>query len=152
MRSAEPNRGHTAVAALVRWGKVAAMITQNVDGLHQRSRVPEDKMIELHGNATYAACLDCRERYEFEPIRAAFEADGTLPVCDACGGDVKSATISFGQAMSVAAMRGAEAETLQCDLFLAIGSSLVVYPAAVFPLIATAIGRAPRICWPGRAV
>lgn len=136
MLKAEPNRGHRAVEKLVRTGKVSAVITQNIDGLHQRSGVPEDRIIELHGNSTYATCLDCAARYEIGPIREAFVKDETLPLCNHCGGAVKTATISFGQSMPEDAMRLAQIETLQCDLFLAVGSSLVVYPAAGFPLMA----------------
>jgi NAD-dependent deacetylase len=133
---AAPNRGHRAIAALVTGGKGSAVITQNIDGLHQRAGVPDDKVIELHGNGTYARCLSCAARYELEPIRAAFLADGTLPACEGCGGLVKPATISFGQPMPEDAMRAAQAHTLACDLFVAIGSSLVVYPAAGFPVLA----------------
>lgn len=136
MSKAQPNAGHLAVAKLVRQGKVSSVITQNVDGLHQRSGVPENKVIELHGNATYAHCLDCGERYELEDIRKTFLKDETLPVCRRCNGIVKTATISFGQAMPVDEMERAREETLACDLFLAIGSSLVVYPAAGFPELA----------------
>jgi NAD-dependent deacetylase len=136
MSAAEPNSGHRAVASLVTRGTVACVVTQNIDGLHQRSGVPEERIIELHGNTTYAKCLDCGHRHELAPIRAAFEADGTLPLCETCGGLVKAATISFGQAMPEDAMRKAEEETLACDLFIAIGSSLVVYPAAGFPILA----------------
>lgn len=136
MKEAKPNAGHMAVAKLVQRGKVASVITQNVDGLHQLSGVPDEKVIELHGNSTYAACLDCGERYEIDEIRVAFQKDETLPVCDRCNGIVKTATISFGQSMPMMAMREAERETLACDLFLAIGSSLVVYPAASFPELA----------------
>ena len=81
---AEPNRGHRAVAKLVSIGKVRAVITQNIDGLHQESGVPDNRMIELHGNGTYATCLSCEKRFELEPIKAAFEVDSTLPVCDDC--------------------------------------------------------------------
>ncbi len=136
MSQAEPNRGHRAVASLVSQGKVSSVVTQNVDGLHQASGVPSDQVIELHGNSTYAACLECGKRFELEQIRIVFEADETLPVCDRCDGIVKTATISFGQSMPEDEMRRAEEETLACDLFLAIGSSLVVYPAAGFPSIA----------------
>jgi NAD-dependent deacetylase len=135
-REAQPNRGHHAVAELVRRGKVAAVITQNIDGLHQASGIADDRVIELHGNTTYAHCLDCRSRFELGPIRAAFERDGEAPVCDDCGGYVKTATVSFGQAMPVDAMRRAEIETLAADLFIVAGSSLVVYPAAGFPQLA----------------
>ena len=133
---AKPNRGHLAVAELVKQGKVSAVITQNIDGLHQASGVPTDRVIELHGNTTYAHCLDCAKAYDLDPIRDAFLADETLPVCAACGGTVKTATISFGQAMPEAEMERAREETLGCDLFLAVGSSLVVYPAAGFPALA----------------
>jgi len=136
MKAAEPNKGHLAVARLVQLGKVVAVITQNVDGLHQRSGVPDEKVIELHGNATYASCLNCGKRYELEDIRKIFEKNETLPVCDDCNGIVKTATISFGQAMPVDEVQASEQEALACDLFLAIGSSLVVYPAASFPALA----------------
>ncbi len=136
MRNAEPNRGHRAVATLVRRGKVGAVITQNIDGLHQASGVPADKVIELHGNTTYAHCLTCGARYEIEALRVAFERDGSAPRCTWCDGLVKTATISFGQQMPAEAMRRAEIETLAADLFITVGSSLVVYPAAGFPELA----------------
>jgi NAD-dependent deacetylase len=135
-QNARPNRGHRAVAELVRRGAAVAVITQNIDGLHQASGVPAEQVIELHGNSTYAHCLDCAQRYEIAELRTAFESDGIAPVCAACGGWVKTATISFGQAMPVEAMRRAELETLVADLFIVAGSSLVVYPAAGFPELA----------------
>jgi NAD-dependent deacetylase len=137
--SAKPNAGHEAVAELIRRGKVDWVITQNIDNLHQASGVPSDKVIELHGNTTYATCLDCGERYEIVPLRARFEKDGAVPECS-CGGYVKSATISFGQAMPEAAMALAQEATLAADMFLVLGSSLVVYPAAGFPLLAKRMG------------
>src|SRR6266581_1441118 len=85
-QAAMPNRGHRAVDALVRRGKVASVITQNIDGLHQASGIPPDKIIELHGNTTYATCLDCATRYEFLDIRIAFERDGEAPRCRRCHG------------------------------------------------------------------
>jgi len=133
---AEPNRGHRAVDALVRRGKVGAVITQNIDGLHQASGIPAEKIIELHGNTTYAACLDCGTRHELADIRVEFERDGTAPRCVRCKGFVKTATISFGQAMPQGEMRRAEIATLAADLFIVLGSSLVVYPAAGFPELA----------------
>jgi len=140
MRAAEPNRGHRAVATLVGRGKASAVITQNIDGLHQASGVPANRVIELHGNTTYAHCLDCAQRYALGDIRIEFERTGDAPNCVACGGFVKTATISFGQSMPPAAMIRAEEETLAADLFIAIGSSLVVYPAAGFPEIAARKG------------
>lgn len=136
MEVATPNRGHRAVATLVARGQAACVITQNIDGLHQRSGIPEASIVELHGNGTYASCLDCGLRHELAPIKAAFVADGSLPYCRNCGGLVKAATISFGQPMPTRAMARAQDATLACDLFLVLGSSLVVYPAAGFPLLA----------------
>jgi NAD-dependent deacetylase len=133
---ARPNRGHRAIAELVRRGVVSHVITQNIDGLHQASGVPDDRTIELHGNTTYARCLQCRRRYELDEIVEPFERTGLAPQCGDCGGWVKTATISFGQPMPEEAMSLAEAATLECDLFLAMGSSLVVYPAAGFPILA----------------
>ncbi len=136
MKQAAPNRGHRAVAQLATRGKITHVITQNIDGLHQASGVPDEKVIELHGNTTYARCLDCHERYELAPIKQAFEKDETLPACTKCDGIVKTATISFGQAMPELEMARAQEAAVSCDLLLAIGSSLVVYPAAGFPIMA----------------
>lgn len=132
----QPGRGHTAIAHLISIGKASHVITQNIDNLHQASGVADEHVIELHGNGTYAKCLDCGERHELEWVRPRFEAAGEPPDCAKCGGLVKSATISFGQSMPQDQMARAEAATTGCDLFLAIGSSLVVYPAAAFPLMA----------------
>jgi NAD-dependent deacetylase len=132
----KPNAGHYAVARLVARGKAGAVITQNVDNLHQDSGVPADKVVELHGNASYAKCLECGERHELAALKEGFLKAGEIPYCRSCGGLVKTATISFGQAMPEAEMRRAEEESLDCDLFLVLGSSLVVYPAAGFPLLA----------------
>jgi NAD-dependent deacetylase len=131
-----PNDGHAAVAELVRRGLVTHVITQNIDNLHQASGVPEGQVIELHGNTRYAKCLDCGHRLEIAHIRGVFDQTGDAPDCPQCGGIVKTATISFGQAMPEREMARAERATLACDLFLVIGSSLVVYPAAAFPLVA----------------
>jgi NAD-dependent deacetylase len=140
-----PNAGHYAVARLVARGKAGAVITQNVDNLHQDSGVPADKVVELHGNASYAKCLECGERHELGELKESFLKAGEIPYCRACGGLVKTATISFGQAMPEAQMRRAEEESLDCDLFLVLGSSLVVYPAAGFPLLAKRNGAALAI-------
>src|SRR6202012_4694906 len=117
-------------------GRVSHVITQNIDNLHQDSGVPEDRIIEIHGNTRYAKCLTCGERMELEPIRAHFEKHGDPPDCTFCGGIVKTATISFGQAMPEIEMARAENATRACDLFIVLGSSLVVYPAAGLPLLA----------------
>ena len=132
----QPGRGHRALASLYRAGKVPGLITQNIDNLHQDSGIAAEDVIELHGNTTYALCLDCGKRYELAWVRERFEANGhRAPDC-ACGGFIKTGTISFGQAMPVEAMERAEQLTRSSDLFLSIGSSLVVWPAAGFPLMA----------------
>ena len=136
LQKATPNAGHRALARLVEQGKMTAVVTQNIDGLHQASGVPDAKVIELHGNGTYAACLDCRRRYELEWVREIFAIDERLPLCTACGGMIKTATISFGQAMPEAEMDRARDATMSSDLFIVLGSSLVVYPAAGFPIMA----------------
>lgn len=132
---AAPNAGHTALAELVSIGKVTSIVTQNVDNLHQDSGVPDEQVIELHGNAAYAKCLNCGKRYEYEVLKPRWEADEDL-TCDMCAGLLKSATISFGQAMPENEMMRAEAAALSCDMMLVLGSSLVVYPAAGIPLLA----------------
>jgi NAD-dependent deacetylase len=134
--SVKPNDGHKAVAELVSRGRATHVVTQNIDNLHQDSGVPDEKVIELHGNTRYAKCLTCGARCELEPIRVHFEQRGEAPECRFCGGLVKTATISFGQAMPEHEMERATEATLACDLFLVLGSSLVVYPAAGFPLMA----------------
>jgi NAD-dependent deacetylase len=134
---AAPGRGHRALASLYRAGKSPGLITQNIDNLHQASGISREHVVELHGNTTYALCLDCAERYELPWVRQRFEAaNGRAPSCPSCGGHIKTATVSFGQAMPEEAMRRAEEMTRASDLFLAIGSSLVVWPAAGFPLTA----------------
>ena len=136
LHQATPNAGHRALARLVEQGRMPAIITQNIDGLHQASGVPGEKVIELHGNTTYAACLDCSRRYELDWVRAIFADAERLPVCTVCGGHIKTATISFGQSMPEAEMQRAQEAALTADLFIVLGSSLVVYPAAGFPVMA----------------
>jgi NAD-dependent deacetylase len=132
----EPNEGHRAAASLVNCGKASHIITQNIDNLHQQSGVHADRVIEIHGNTRYAKCLRCGARAELEPIRTHFEKHGMPPDCRFCGGILKTATISFGQPMPENEMARAEEAALGCDLFLVLGSSLVVYPAAGFPILA----------------
>ena len=133
--AAHPGRGHLALASFYRAGKAPAVITQNIDNLHQSSGISKEHVIELHGNNSYALCLGCGKRYELSWVRQQFTANERAPDCE-CGGHIKTATISFGQQMPEREMRRAEQLTLDCDLFLAVGSSLVVWPAAGFPLLA----------------
>jgi NAD-dependent deacetylase len=139
---AKPTRGHLALASLYRSGKSPGVITQNIDNLHQASGIVQKDVIELHGNTMFATCLDCSGRYELADVKAKFDsAGGRAPDCD-CGGFIKTATVSFGQAMPEHAMMRAQQWANDCDLFLAIGSSLVVWPAAGFPLQAKRNGAA----------
>jgi NAD-dependent deacetylase len=138
----EPNAGHYACARLVAAGKAQAVITQNVDNLHQAAGVPAERVIELHGNASYATCLDCGLRHELADLKALYQATGDLPCCRECAGIVKTATISFGQPLPEAAMARAEVEAMTCDLFLVLGSSLAVTPANGYPLLARQTGAA----------
>ena len=137
---AKPNKGHLAVAQLIADGKATAVITQNVDNLHQDSGVPDEQVIELHGNVRYAKCLSCETRYELADLKRQFHALGRVEPCSRCGGIVKTATISFGQSMPEDAMADAQEQTSRCDLFIVLGSSLVVYPAAGFPEYAKSLG------------
>src|SRR4051794_17116653 len=123
--AARPGRGHRALASLYRAGKVPAIITQNIDNLHQASGVASDHVIELHGNTTYARCIGCGQAYGLAWVKERMDATSYAPDCLACGEPVKTATISFGQAMPEDAMRRATELAQHCDLFLAIGSSLV---------------------------
>lgn len=133
--NARPGRGHKALARLIAQGKLKGIITQNIDGLHQASGVPDEALVEIHGNGTYATCLECGTRYELDWVRARFEGTGGIaPDCIQCDGPVKAATISFGQAMPEKEMARADALARACDLFIVVGSSLVVYPAAGLPL------------------
>ena len=138
--AAKPGRGHRALASLYKAGKIPAIITQNIDNLHQASGFKADDVVELHGNTTYALCIGCGQSYDLPWVKQRFDATGSAPDCTVCDDPVKTATISFGQAMPEDAMRRATELVQQCDLFLAIGSSLVVWPAAGFPLMAKRCG------------
>ena len=138
--AARPGRGHRALAALYRSGKTPAIITQNIDNLHQASGFKTADVIELHGNTTFARCIGCGQPYDLPWVKERFDETGSAPDCRVCEAPVKTATISFGQAMPEDAMRRAGQFAQACDLFLAIGSSLVVWPAAGFPLMAKRAG------------
>lgn len=138
--AARPGRGHRALAALYKAGKSPAVVTQNIDNLHQASGFAADDVVELHGNTTYARCIGCDRIYDIAWARQQFERRGHAPCCTVCDRPVKTATVSFGQAMPDGAMRRAAELAQQCDLLLAIGSSLVVWPAAGFPMLAKNTG------------
>jgi NAD-dependent deacetylase len=136
LSQAKPGRGHFALASLYKAGKSPGVVTQNIDNLHQAAGIAHADVVELHGNTTYATCLDCGKRYELKWVKDSFDQSGRAPECVECDGYIKTATVAFGQAMPTEAMRRAEDMTLSADVFLAIGSSLVVWPAAGFPLMA----------------
>lgn len=134
--AAEPNAGHLAIAELYKMGKLDCIITQDGDSLHQRSGIPDELVIELHGTWARALCLNCGRKYPSEEIQKRLEAGEKVPLCEACGGIMKPDVIQFGQAMPEKETREAERRAGTCDLLLVCGSSLVVYPAAQMPLIA----------------
>jgi NAD-dependent deacetylase len=138
--AARPGRGHRALASLYRAGKIPAVVTQNIDNLHQASGFAAQHVVELHGNTTYARCIGCGRAYDLAWVKQSFDTIRGAPDCADCDEPVKTATISFGQAMPEDAMRRATELAQQCDLFIAIGSSLVVWPAAGFPLMAKQSG------------
>ena len=136
----EPNPAHYAIAELDKLGKLDCVITQNVDGLHQKAGVPEEKVIELHGTTKWVKCLGCGKRYSMSEIAERLDAGVEEPVCDDCGGILKPATISFGEPMPVRETSEAERRSRECDLMIVVGSSLVVYPAAYMPVHAMESG------------
>lgn len=137
--AAEPNAGHRALAALAGQGRLACLITQNIDGLHQRAGHPAENLIEIHGNATHGRCLECREPMPLDKVRDHIQLDGTSPRCR-CGGLVKAAVVSFGEKVPEALIGRAVDAARRASLFIVVGSSLVVQPAARLPLIAAQSG------------
>lgn len=140
MRNAPPNAGHRAFAELERQGRLRALITQNIDGLHQRAG--NANVIELHGTTVEAECLTCGVRISMDEAVKRVMAGDLAPECDGCGGLLKPATVSFGQSMPALAIQAAAEACQDCDVLLAVGSSLVVYPAAAFPEVAKQNGAA----------
>ena len=140
MRDAQPNAGHHAFFELHRQGRLDALITQNIERLHQRSGVPTEKVFELHGTTTEAACLTCGDRITSDEACRRIAAGEKAPRCRECGGFLKPATISFGQAMPHEVLEQSVAAAEACDLMLAVGSSLVVEPAASIPRVARFAG------------
>ena len=140
MREAKPNAGHHAFVELHRQGRLLALVTQNIERLHQRSGLPAETVLELHGTTTEAECLTCGDRITSDEACRRIEAGERAPRCRACGGLLKPATISFGQAMPLDVLARAQEAAETCDLLIAVGSSLVVEPAASIPRVAKAAG------------
>ncbi|WP_350334222.1 SIR2 family NAD-dependent protein deacylase [Coralliovum pocilloporae] len=133
---AEPGKAHTFMADLIRQGRASAAITQNIDGLHERSGVSPDRVVALHGHGTFSRCLGCGERAELDDMQRIVDETGLSPRCETCGELHKAAVISFGQALSEQDLHKAINYSSDCDLFIAVGSSLQVQPAASLPLVA----------------
>jgi NAD-dependent deacetylase len=138
--SARPNPAHNAIAELERMGKLDCVITQNIDNLHQEAGNSPERVIELHGTMKYCKCLDCGKRFPREEIETMLDQGMETPRCNECNGLVKSATIAFGEAMPARETAEAQRRSTECDLFITIGSSLVVYPAAYMPRYALQSG------------
>ena len=133
---AQPNQAHLAIAELEKMGKLDCVITQNIDGLHFKAGNSQEKVIELHGTAIFVSCLSCKKRYDRHEIQERIRKGQKAPRCDSCGGLLKPATISFGQSMPEKETEEAYHRSSLCDLFIVVGSSLVVQPAASMPLMA----------------
>ena len=140
INKAKPNLGHQKIAEIMKKKDLSHLITQNVDNLHQESGVGDDQITELHGNATYAKCLDCQLRHGLAKLKESFLRTKEPPQCSECNGLIKTATISFGQAMPEEEMVIAQKKSISCDLFICIGTSLAVFPAADLPVLAKETG------------
>lgn len=137
---AEPNQAHVAIAELEKLGKLTCVITQNIDNLHQKAGCDPKKVYELHGNMNWIRCLDCHEVYRLEGILAKHHPADDVPVCERCRGILKPDVIFFGESLPPATLKQATHHACHCDLLIAIGSSLVVYPAAYMPIYAKSAG------------
>ena len=140
INEAKPNQGHQKIAEIMKRKDLSHLITQNVDNLHQESGVSDSQITELHGNATYAKCLDCQLRYDLAKLKESFLSTKVPPLCNECNGLIKTATISFGQPMPEEEMVIAQKKSVSCDLFICIGTSLAVFPAADLPVLAKETG------------
>ncbi len=137
---AKPNPAHYAIAELDKLGKLDCVVTQNVDNLHQKAGVPDDKVFELHGNMQWAICLSCGRRYSFEQVKTRLDEGEETPDCEACHGILKPGVVFFGESLPEKVLKEATHRSHNCDLFIVIGSTLVVYPAAYMPVYAVDSG------------
>ncbi|HEY5706588.1 MAG TPA: Sir2 family NAD-dependent protein deacetylase [Terrimicrobiaceae bacterium] len=140
MRDAQPNDVHRAIVELYHTGKLLAVVTQNIDGLHQMAGLPEEQVVELHGTNRWIECLACKRRFDPQPLFDEFSFTLRPPRCSECAGLLKPATISFGQNLDPSTLHAAERAAEECDSVIALGSTLSVYPAAGFPLVAARRG------------
>ncbi len=137
---AQPNAAHYAIADLNRLGRLDCVITQNIDNLHQKAGVPDERVFELHGNMQWAVCLRCGRRYPFTQISIRMEGGEEIPDCEDCHGLLKPAVVFFGESLPEKVLREAASRAANCDLCIVIGSTLVVYPAAYMPVYAVEAG------------
>jgi NAD-dependent deacetylase len=137
---ASPNAAHMAIAELYRTGRLDCVITQNIDNLHQKAGVPDEKVFELHGNMKWAVCLNCGRRFPFEEIKSRIDSDEEIPDCPACRGTLKPDIVMFGEQLPYQVLEDAGLRSRAADLFIVIGSTLVVYPAAYMPIYAIQSG------------
>jgi NAD-dependent deacetylase len=135
-KTVKPNIGHYAIRDFERRGRLLGLITQNIDGLHSLAGVSDEKIVELHGTDRFVKCLECEKSFDPEEIYRTIVGEFKSPTCNHCGGHLKSATVSFGQQMPPKAMQQAQTWTEAAEVFVVIGSSLQVQPAASFPVIA----------------
>ncbi|MEJ2717638.1 MAG: NAD-dependent deacylase [Deltaproteobacteria bacterium] len=141
MKAARPNAAHEAVVEIEKSGRMAALITQNIDGLHRTAGSDPERMYELHGTVMEVSCLNCNARWPREEITERMDREGIdVPYCEHCGGPLKTATIAFGQSLVPEVLEGSFHHARNCDLFLTIGSSLVVQPANMLPVQAKQAG------------
>lgn len=140
VKDAKPNKGHFAVTELYNMGKLDCVITQNTDGLHQKAGTPESKMLELHGTMHWVGCLTCNKRFPRDYAHQKMLNGEKVPRCGDCGGILKPGTVAYGQSLPERETQESIDRSSACDLFLAAGSSLVVYPAAQMPLLAKRSG------------
>ncbi|MCX7912082.1 MAG: NAD-dependent deacylase [Dehalococcoidales bacterium] len=137
---ASPNAAHIAIAELYRMGRLDCVITQNIDGLHQRAGLPDEIVFELHGNMRWAVCLDCGRRYPFEEVKRRLDAGEEIPACSPCRGVIKPDVVMFGEQLPYDVLEEAGRRSRRADVFIVIGSTLVVYPAAYMPMYAVQSG------------
>jgi NAD-dependent deacetylase len=140
LAEAEPNLAHHAIAELHQLGKLDCVITQNIDSLHQKAGVPEDRVFELHGNVRWVVCLSCRRRFPMPEVLQRIKDGIAVPDCPDCQGILKPDAVFFGEALPQGTLREAIRRSQNCDLFIVIGSTLVIYPAAYIPTYATEAG------------
>ena len=132
----KPNPAHYAIAEMDRLGKLDCVITQNVDGLHQKAEVPDKKVFELHGTLRWVICLSCGRRYSFERIKSRLDKGEEMPDCEACHGMLKPDVVLFGESLPEKVLKEATFHSYESDLFIVIGSTLIIYPAAYMPAYA----------------